>query len=152
MDIINGQTQFQDTHFVIGDFEIGPYRALRKLDAQVAEISRTLPAEGSAGYREGTLRLENYAALRERILASRPESYWAAGFEAAEEEYWVNTLSRKVALETATTGRPALPTMEAVMSLPEDARNQVLRGAAAGVSMLRVLGVDKLYLGVNTGE
>lgn len=152
MEIVQGQTQFQDTYFVVGDYEKGPYRALRKLEAQVAEIERTMPAENDPRRVEAQKRLDNYAALRTKILECRPQSYWDAGFEAAESEYWLHTLAQKVALETISSGRPSVATLEALMGLPADLRRATLSHAALEVQALRIMGADKLYLGVASGE
>lgn len=144
MEIINGQTVFQDTHFVIGDYEQGPYRAIRKLDIQVAELDRTLPKPDDPRHKEIKARLDNYAALREKILACRPQEYWDAGFEAAEGEYWVNTLARKVALENMLNGRPAIETMGAVLSLPADLQPKVMLEARSQLSGLKTLALPLL--------
>lgn len=126
MNIVFGQSQFQDTNFVIGDYTNGQYRALRKLDTQVNEITRSMQGMTDADKLEAGQRLANFAKLREEIIASRRPAYWEAGFEAAEEEYWVAFLRKRMIAELTMLGQLTPETVNTVANLPVPVQGKVM--------------------------
>lgn len=77
----------------------------------------------------------NFLALRETCLASAPQDYWAAGFEAAELEHWTRYLTK--ALTTAQVlGMPDKNAMEQLLLMPEAAQDQIMIDVAKSTQAL----------------
>ncbi len=90
-------------------------------------------------------RRANFLALRETCLASAPQEYWDAGFEAAELEHW--TLFITKALTTAQVlGMPDKNAMEQLLLMPPEAQDKIMIGVAKTTQALQLRNQQVLQL------
>lgn len=90
-------------------------------------------------------RRDNFKSLRAVCLASAPDEYWSAGFEAAELEHWTLYLSK--ALTTAAVlGIPDKTALEQMMLMPRDAQDRIMIDVARSVKTLQLKNAEVLRL------
>lgn len=95
--------------------------------------------------RDAESRKANFLRLKDECLASAPQEYWDAGFEAAELEHWTLYLTKQ--LTTAQVlGMPDKNAMEQLLLMPPEAQDKIMIGVAKSAHALMLRNQQVLQL------
>ena len=90
-------------------------------------------------------RLQNFLTMKNELLKATPKEYWDAGFEASENEHWIQYITKQLTT-SQLLGIPDRHAMEQLMLMPQDSQDKIMLNVASSTNgyMLRNQEVLKL--------